>query len=118
VAARYPGVTLGVAPAEELSMSDPLVVVFTGEGRLEAERIRSWLEAQGIPAMVSQEGAGQVYGLTFGLLGQAAVLVPAARAAEAEALLADLLSGEPDSPAPEGDTPASPSTPGAPAEPE
>jgi hypothetical protein len=75
-------------------MSDPLVVICTVEGRLEAERIRSWLEAQGIPAMVSQEGAGQVYGLTFGLLGEADVLVPAARAAEAQALLAALPSGE------------------------
>ncbi len=92
-------------------MSDPLVVVCTVEGRLEAERIRSWLEAEGIPAMVSQEGAGQVYGLTLGLLGQADVLVPAERAAEAQALLADMPceeagSGEADSPAPEGDAPA------------
>ncbi len=95
-------------------MSDPLVVVCTVEGRLEAERIRSWLEAQGIPAMVSQEGAGQVYGLTLGLLGQADVLVPAARAAEAQALLADIPcgdsgSGEPDSAAPERDASDTPS---------
>ncbi len=75
-------------------MSDPLVVVCTVEGRLEAERIRSWLEAEGIPAMVSQEGAGQVYGLTLGLLGEADVLVPAARAAEAQALLADMPCAE------------------------
>jgi hypothetical protein len=71
-------------------MSDPLTVVCTVEGRLEAERIRSYLEAEGIPAMVSQEGAGQVYGLTLGLLGQADVLVPEGRAAEARALLADM----------------------------
>ncbi len=95
-------------------MSDPLVVVCTVEGRLEAERIRSWLEAQGIPAMVSQEGAGQVYGLTLGLLGQADVLVPAARAPEAQALLADipcgdLDSGGLDSATPERDAPGTPS---------
>jgi len=78
-------------------MSDPLTVICTVEGRLEAERIRSYLEAQGIPAMVSQEGAGQVYGLTLGLLGEADVLVPAALAAQAKALLAALPSGEPES---------------------
>ncbi len=77
-------------------MSDPLTVVCTVEGRLEAERIRSYLEAQGIPAMVSQEGAGQVYGLTLGLLGEADVLVPAALAAQAQALLAEMPAGEPD----------------------
>ena len=76
-------------------MSDPLVIVCTVEGRLEADRIQSWLEAQGIPAMVAQEGAGQVYGLTFGLLGQADVLVPATRAAEAQALLAAMPPAEP-----------------------
>ncbi len=91
-------------------MSDPLVVVCTVEGRLEAERIRSWLEAQGIPAMVSQEGAGQVYGLTLGLLGEADVLVPAGRAAEAQALLADMPcdeadTGDLDASAPEPDAP-------------
>jgi hypothetical protein len=78
-------------------MSDPLVVVCTVDGRLEAERIKSWLEAEGIPAMVSQEGAGQVYGLGVGYLSQADVLVPAARAAEAEALVAAMRSGELDS---------------------
>ncbi len=94
-------------------MSDPLVVVCTVEGRLEAERIRSWLEAQGIPAMVSQEGAGQVYGLTLGLLGQADVLVPAARAAEAKALLADIPCGDSDSGEPDASAavPQEPETP-------
>jgi hypothetical protein len=75
-------------------MSEPLVVVCTVAGRLEADRIKSWLEAEGIPAMVSQEGAGQVYGLSLGLMGDADVLVPASRAAEAEAWLAALHSGE------------------------
>jgi len=75
-------------------MSEDLVVVYSVAGRLEAERIRSWLEAEGIPAMVSQEGAGGVYALTVGILGLAEVLVPASRAAEAQALLAAMQSGE------------------------
>jgi Putative prokaryotic signal transducing protein len=73
---------------------EPLVVVCTVAGRMEAERIQSWLEAEGIPAMVSQEGAGSAYGLAVGVMGDAAVLVPASRAAEAEAWLAAMRSGE------------------------
>ena len=75
-------------------MSEALVVVCTVEGRLEAERIQSWLEAEGIPAMISQEGAGQAYGFSIGLLGEADILVPASRAAEAEAWLAAMRSGK------------------------
>ena len=86
-------------------MSDPLVVICTVAGRLEAERIRSWLEAEGIPAMVSQEGAAQVYGLGVGILGEADVLVPASRAAEAEAWLAAMHSGELESGAPADSAP-------------
>jgi hypothetical protein len=85
-------------------MSEPLVVVCTVAGRLEADRLKSWLEAEGIPAMVSQEGAGQAYGLAIGLLGDADVLVPASRAAEAEAWLAAYQSGELQS----ADSPADP----------
>jgi hypothetical protein len=92
-------------------MSDPLVVVCTVSGRLEAERIKSWLEAEGIPAMVSQEGAGQAYGLAVGLLGDADVLVPAARAAEAEAWLAAMRSGEMQSPEPDSDSPPAETSP-------
>ena len=86
-------------------MSDPLVVICTVAGRLEAERIRSWLEAEGIPAMVSQEGAAQVYGLGVGILGKADVLVPASRAAEAEAWLAAMQSGDLESSAPPDTSP-------------
>jgi hypothetical protein len=86
-------------------MSEPLVVVCTVSGRLEAERISSWLMAEGIPAMVSQEGAGQAYGLAIGLLGDADVLVPASRAAEAESWLAAMRSGELESSVPLDETP-------------
>ncbi len=92
-------------------MSDPLVVICTVAGRLEAERIRSWLEAEGIPAMVAQEGAAQVYGLGVGITGEADVLVPTSRAAEAEAWLAALQSGELESSAPADTEPPSDSPP-------
>ncbi len=89
-------------------MSESLVVVYTANGRLEADRIQSWLQAEGIPAAVSQEGAGTTYGLTVGLLGRAEILVPAARADEARALLAEMEASTPD---PGAEAPDSPSPP-------
>lgn len=89
-------------------MSDTLEVVYTAVGHLEADRIKSWLEAEGIPAMVSQEGVGTVYGLTVGIVGEADILVPAARAAEAKALIAALLAGDLEKDAVEPDTPLEP----------
>jgi Putative prokaryotic signal transducing protein len=90
-------------------MSEALVTVCTVAGRLEADRIQSWLEAEGIPAMVSQQSAQSAFSLTVGLFGNAEVLVPASRAEEAKALLATLPPAEldPDSdsanpPAPSG----------------
>lgn len=86
-------------------MAEPLVVVYTVTGRLEADRIQSWLQAEGIPAVVSQEGAGAVYGLAVGLLGEAEILVPAGRADEARAWLAAMESGELDQPADSSEAP-------------
>ena len=87
-------------------MSEPLVSVCTVLGRLEADRIQSWLEAEGIPAMVSQESAEAAYSLTVGLFGLADILVPASRADEAKALLAAMRSGELEQPDDNGDPPA------------
>ena len=75
-------------------MSKPLVVVYTTAGRLEADRIQNWLQAEGIPAMISQEGAGDAYGLAVGAMGKVDILVPATRAAEAQAWLAAMDAGE------------------------
>jgi hypothetical protein len=90
-------------------MSEALVTVCTVSGRLEADRIQSWLEAEGIPAMVSQQSAQSAYSLTVGLFGYADVLVPASRAADAQALLAaldagELSAGEPDAGEPATDS--------------
>jgi hypothetical protein len=86
-------------------MPDALVIVCTVAGRLEADRIQSWLEAEGIPAMVSQESAEAAYSLTVGTFGLADILVPASRADEAKALLAAMRSGELEQPSGDGDPP-------------
>lgn len=68
-------------------MSEEPVVVYVAAGQAEAALIKSLLEAEGIPVMVSQEGAGTVFGFTVGLMGRAEILVPATRAKEARGLL-------------------------------
>ena len=77
-------------------MNNNLVVVYTAAGQPEANLIKSLLEAAGIPAMSSQEGAGAAYGLTVGPMGEAQILVREEDAAEARELLAAMEQGEPD----------------------
>lgn len=58
-------------------------------GRLEAELLKSFLEAEGVPVELFQEGAGQsVYAVNVGALGLVEVFVPKARLAEALELIA------------------------------
>jgi hypothetical protein len=47
------------------------------------------LQAAGVPARAWQEGAGQAYGLTVGLLGDGYVLVPQTFLEEAKEILAE-----------------------------
>ncbi|MDT8307171.1 MAG: tetratricopeptide repeat protein [Anaerolineae bacterium] len=61
--------------------------VIVTSGITVAEMLANRLRAAGIPAHAQQEGAGQAYGLTVGPMGDATVLVPAHRAAEARLLL-------------------------------
>ncbi len=70
------------------------VVVYIGNGRLDAEMVQGFLEAAGIPAMVSQESVGRVLGLTSGPLGEVNVLVPEDKADEALELLASMERGD------------------------
>ncbi len=75
-------------------MAHKLVVVHTTAGLPQANLIKSLLEAAGIPAEISQESAGAVYGFTVGALGLADILVPEEHAAEAKALLEAMRRGE------------------------
>jgi hypothetical protein len=67
--------------------NDPLVVIYTSQGPLAAEVIKSKLESAGIPAMLKYESAGRVLGLTVDGLGEVKVLVPKEREQEARDLL-------------------------------
>jgi len=77
----------------EHGLSD-LIVVYRAKGLVDGEMIRGFLEAQGIPASVSQEAAGKIYGLTIGDLGAAEVLVRAQDEQKALELLREMEAGE------------------------
>jgi len=74
--------------------SDDLVSIFRTQGELEGEMIRSFLDAQGIPAMVSSESLGVIYGATVGEIGVAEVYVKIADEEKARTLLQRMLNGE------------------------
>jgi len=64
-------------------------------GDLQAEMLRGLLEAQGIPAILSQESAGRsVFPVTVGKFGEVQILVQSDRLEEARAVLADYNSGQ------------------------
>jgi hypothetical protein len=62
-------------------------------GDLQAELLRGLLEAQEIPVLLSQEGAGRAIGLSVGPLGETTVLVPHSQLSQASAILAAYESG-------------------------
>ena len=75
-------------------MNGKPVVVYTAAGQFKAAVIKSLLEAAGIPAEISQEGAGNVFGFTVGAMGLADILVAEEHQAEARALLEAMERGE------------------------
>jgi len=63
-------------------------------GSFQAEILRGFLEAQGIPVILSQEGAGHsVYALTVGKLGEVKILVPANQIGEARKAIQEYWDG-------------------------
>ncbi len=78
----------------ETSESEKFVPIYTAYGHLAAEMIRLMLVSMDIPAILSQESAGAVMGLTVGRLGEVKVLVPADRAGEARAILRAMDEGK------------------------
>jgi hypothetical protein len=79
-------------------MTQPPVVVYTAAGPLEANIIKGLLKAAGIPAQLSQESAGAVYGFTVGAMGMVEVLVAGPDAAKAKAIIAAVRRGELENP--------------------
>lgn len=57
-------------------------------GRLEAEMLKSFLEAEGVPVELFQEGVGQsAFALNVGALGVVEVFVPKEKLTEARELI-------------------------------
>jgi hypothetical protein len=75
-------------------MPHKLVVVHTTAGLGPAAIIKAALEAAGIPAETSQEGAGAAFGFTVGPLGLVEILVPDTHAAQAEEIIAAMRRGD------------------------
>jgi hypothetical protein len=66
-------------PLDELR----LVQVYSSQGHLQANVIKSKLGAAGIPALLSYESVGLVMGLTVDGIGKVRVMVPEGRLDEA-----------------------------------
>lgn len=60
----------------EAATMEGLVVVYRAAGITEAELVKGFLEAQGIPADLDYESAGPVVGLTMNGLGEVRIVVP------------------------------------------
>lgn len=77
-----------------MSMSDnEWVIIERVSGDLQAEILRGLLEAQGIPVLLSREGAGRAIGLSVGPLGEVVILVTAQSRQEALQVLAKYRDG-------------------------
>ena len=63
-----------------------MVTVCTAR-QMEAQIIQGRLESEGIPALLSYESAGLVYGLTVNGLGEVKIMVPERLAEEAKEIL-------------------------------
>jgi len=68
-------------------------VVTKTAGLAPAEIIAQRLQSEGIPARAWQEGAGQAFGLTVGLLGNGYVIVPESYLDKAKAILEQPVEG-------------------------
>ncbi|MBI2854875.1 MAG: DUF2007 domain-containing protein [Chloroflexi bacterium] len=69
-----------------------LVKVCTASGQLEANVLKSRLEAEGIPSLLRYDSASSVFGIYFDGLGRVDIMVPVELAEDA----ARVLSSKPD----------------------
>lgn len=69
-----------------MSTEEQLVTVYVAR-QMEAHIIKGRLESEGIPALLSYESAGLVYGITVDGLGEVKIQVPAHLAEEAREIL-------------------------------
>ena len=78
-----------------MAVQPKLVCVRRCQGMDVAQIYKSKLEAMEIPVLLEYESAGLVFGITVDGLGEVRIMVPEPYAAEAEALLAEVLGDEP-----------------------
>lgn len=71
-----------------------LINVYSAAGKLEAEMVKAFLEAQGLKVILSQESVGQTIGLSAGRLGKVEVLVPEFQIDEAKEFIRAIANGE------------------------
>lgn len=69
-------------------------VVFTADGEIHAQQIRSFLEANDIPCVFRGDALRNVYGLTIDGLGKVDIYVADEHAARARQLLAGADAGD------------------------
>jgi len=69
-----------------MSVREQLVNICTAS-QMEAQIIKGRLENEGIPALLSYESAGLVYGITINGLGEVKIMVPEHLAKEAKEIL-------------------------------
>lgn len=81
-------------------MQDEWKLLEETAGMLQAELVRSVLEAQGIMVTLVQEGAGRAMGMTFGSMGAVQILVPASSLEAARQVLVDYNLGDEDNSSP------------------
>jgi hypothetical protein len=69
-------------------------VVTTVSGSMQADILRTLLESRDIEVFLNQEGAGRVYGINVGPLGEVQILVPESQSQEAQQILNDYYAGK------------------------
>jgi hypothetical protein len=69
------------------------MVVDRVAGDLQAELLRGLLEAQGFSVWLNKEGAGHVYNVSVGSLGEVEILVPSDEYMQARQVLDDYYNG-------------------------
>lgn len=76
-------------------MSEPnWAQVASVQAEVQAELLRGLLEAQGIPVLLSREGAGRALGLSYGPMGEVNILVPGKFQAEAKDIIRQYEAGD------------------------
>ena len=78
---------------EKRAMSEQGKCVFVANGQIQAEQVRGFLRAAGIPGVLRGESLTKTHGLTLDGLGRVEVLVSESDEAEARSLLASADAG-------------------------